>query len=219
MKNYIKRNLLKWGFMLTKGTLIAYFSFYLLKAFTDLDFVNQIWMNSERYYLASYVIIQAVTGFILYEGFGKLLEWYINKWIKKNEEDMTVDISREDEREVSRFVHLCFSTLLWFRLFTPDELNHLDEFEMDGAKHAAKWNKTIWIIQNCIGIACLGLINLYLIGIGNGLFITLIVILAALIFLCGVGLIVYSVLIKNLHLINAFIRGYNVSCRMNKKLG
>ena len=222
IKQYIKTNVLDWVFKGIKVFFVAYLSYYLLRLSTEFNSLNEILKNNERYYLGTYATIQVTISFILYEGIGKLLEWRIEKWIRINQVGESLKISKVEEKEIKWFVNFVFKLFLELELFTIDELEHLQEIEVDDKKRTEKWRKTLTIIKNSLGIFVLGLVTMFCAGWINALFIILIVILIGLILASFFVLVAYFILIKNLHLINIFIQGYNATRRLenrkNKKL-
>ncbi len=217
IRKHIKSNIVNWLFKIGKVSLVAYLSYYILKLCTGVDFIDQFWQDHERLFLASYATIQVAVTFLFYEGLGKLLDLYISKWISRNEKEMQVSLTRKDQKEVKQFVHFCFTLLLNSKAFTKDELIQLETIPIDENKYHQKWLKTKATINNCLGIVFLSLLNLWCIGLANGLFITLLIILVVAVIICVFWFMVYYVLIKNLHLINVFIIGINASGRLTKQ--
>lgn len=217
IKKYIKNNWIIGLFKLAQLFLVGQISFFLLKELIQVDFVESILDDNEKYYLSAYNGIQFVVTYILFIGIGFLIEEYLNRWIRKNEAEISINLKREDKKGISTIIHFVFSVLVFFKFLSIEELDQLDELNDSPEEHERKWKKTIAIWKNSIGLLVLGLTTAIISWDATTLFIILGIVLAVLIAISVVVLIMYYVLLKNLHLINVFIKGYNTSARLLKK--
>ncbi|MBI3136085.1 MAG: hypothetical protein HYZ14_15515 [Bacteroidetes bacterium] len=217
VKKYVYDNWLKWVANMAQLFLVAHISYYILKELTQVDLVESIWNKSERYYLSTYAALQVVVTYVFYKGIGFLVEWYLNRWIRKNEADLSIQLEKGDERELTKFIHSVFSILVWLNFISIEELDQLDEVGGTSEEHEKKWRKTIAIWKSAIGLLILGLTTAIITWDANLLFWILGIVLGSLIITSVFILLMYYVLLKNLHLINAFVKSYNSSTRLLKR--
>lgn len=217
IKKYVSENWIKWVANMAQLFLVAHISYYILKELTQVDLVEAIWNKSERYYLSSYAALQVVVTYVFYKGVGVIVEWYLNRWIRKNEADLSIQLEKGDEKELTKLIHTVFSVLVWLNFISIEELDQLDEIGGTSEEHEKKWRKTIAIWKSAAGLLILGLTTAIITWDANLLFWILGIVLGSLIIASVFILIMYYVLLKNLHLINAFIKGYNKSTRLLKR--
>jgi len=217
IKHWIRKNIIRWILNSIKLSLVAYLSFYLLKLTADIELIKEIWSMNERYYLATYVTIQVVVTFILYEGFGKLFEMYIYYWIGKNKEEYLIDLDKDEEKVIKKFIHMIVEVLKFFKITDLDDLSLFDDIALDKNKFREKWQKNVQIINSIAGVFILSLANLFAFNDSTILFIWLSISLVILVFLSFTFLIIYYILIENFHLINLGMKSISVSGRHNRR--
>lgn len=214
MKNWIKQNLYKWIINGIKIILVSSLSYFFLEKLTDFDFIKKLWESNERYYLGGYVTIQAAVAFILFEGFGKLFELRIFTWIKKNEDEIQIQLDKSDHKEIERSIFGIVKFLVRYDLVDVKDLDELGTVSFDKKEFKQKWSSIIRIIKDLTGVFILALTNLLVFYGASMLFIWLTLVFISLAVISFVGLIIYYVLIENLHIVNICVNRVASSGRL-----
>ncbi len=212
----IRLNFLSWTYFISKSFLVSYLSYYLFKFTTGTIFLKDLQFN-ERYYLSYYAFMQVIVAFVFYKGVGELIEIYLNYWIKKNESEISINVEKQDKKEITKMLHFCFSIIVYFELLSIQELDQLDEIPNSEEEHNNNWKKTTEIVKNTAGFVILCFMTAFITWEANALFLTLGIVISILILGSVMLLLAYYFTIKNLHLINTFIQSYNTSTRIIKK--
>lgn len=178
--------------------------------------MDEIWFSNERLYLGSYVTIQTVVGFVFFKIVAFLIELWITSWIEKNEKDLKIQLTQEDERGIRFIVTIAMWVLVLFRLISIKELDRLDEVDENSEQHEKKWKKIKEIVGAALGLLLLGITTLFVLYGANGYLIWILAILIILCILAAPVLIVYYLVIQNLHAINTFIRSYNRALKTSR---
>jgi TM2 domain-containing membrane protein YozV len=216
LKTKIKDRWLIWLLTLPSILMIPIVSYYFLKLISGTGIMDNIWLSNERYYLGSYVIIQTLVGFIFFKIVAFIIDLWITSWIEKNEHDLKIQLTREDEQEIRGIVTIAMWVLLLLRLISIKELDRLDEVDENSEQHEKKWKKIKEIVGAALGLLLLGITTLFVLYGAKGYLIWILAIIIILCILAAPVLIIYYLVIQNLHAINAFIRSYNRALKTSR---
>lgn len=216
-KWYIKKNYLTWGFTITKGFLVSYISFFLLKYLTHFGFVIDFWEINEKYYLTTYVSLQFVVGFILYESIGYFVGLALYSFIKKNRKYLNMQMHIEEKKSFVKLLILITKVYIFFGAITTKELEKLDEIETTEQQFNTKWNNTIKLVKSVLGILILSFAASIITWSQTFWFWIALAYLLTIIFWSIVFLICYYLIVRNVKFINSIISSYNMSNRIVKK--
>jgi hypothetical protein len=217
MKEWIRKNIFKWTLSAIRTILVAYFSYYLLKVCAEVGFIKGVWSSNERWYLASYATIQVIVTFVLYTGFGKLFELMIYRWIRKNENEMVIELEKDDEKELKKGISKILHFLKFFNVIHWEDLVEFEEINLDKEEFRKKWKNIVEIIKGVAGVLVLALTNLLIFNGSSILFIWLLAVFIALAVLSFFALLFFYILIENLHFIDAYFKGISSTGRLLRK--
>jgi hypothetical protein len=216
-KWYVKKNYLTWGFTITKGFLVSYISFFLLKYLTHFGFVIDFWEINEKYYLTTYVSLQFVVGFILYELIGYVVGLAIYSFIKQKRMYLNMQMHIQEKKSFVKFLILVTKIFMFFGAINNKDLERLDEIATTEKEFNIKWNNTIKLVKSVLGILILSIGAWVITWNQNVWFWIAVVYLVAIIVTSVVFLICYYLIIRNIKFINSIISSYNISNRIVRK--
>ncbi|MFN8415453.1 MAG: hypothetical protein U0U66_03875 [Cytophagaceae bacterium] len=124
--NLVKEKWIEWLINGVRSALLSVVSYYLLKLVLKIDILEEFLNHEEKHIISTYILINTVTGFILFESAGILIEYFFNK--KNNNKYFSIFDSSLILKDLKKFYIIFFKFLIKVNLITEKDL---DDFEIE----------------------------------------------------------------------------------------